>query len=267
MSDEYELSDVFVSAMEKGEAYHQSPEGQLNTIISSLPDNDPVKPVAQRAFTAYAREAQPQAQERPVGDGLVTIKTGSGASFSVHSDYHDRFKGFLSELEGMGYHVDPKQSGGYNFRRIAGTNSWSNHAFGAAIDVNWHVNTRSRGQTNLPDNIGEVAQRHGLAWGGTWSNPDYMHFEIAGANRSRQLRPLASLGSSTIEPSEIQSSGYTPIQGTYTPTNEPAVTSQKALGQQIVDMTPEFMGMLGSVSKATPSIKKGEAYKLSDYTG
>jgi hypothetical protein len=111
---------------------------------------------------------------------LLSFKTKKGAPFTVAADYAPRFQGFLNDLETAGYEIDPQQSGGYNPRNIAGTNKPSNHAFGRAIDVNWSLNPRGS-PGNLPANVGDIAKRHGLTWGGTWSNPDPMHFEVADA--------------------------------------------------------------------------------------
>ena len=90
---------------------------------------------------------------------------------------------------------------GYNCRRVKGTDNWSDHAYGAAVDVNPVQNPyvfpdetrppngagfaaldRSAGAV-LPD--GAIADgdavvrafaRIGWAWGGHFSDPDYQHF-------------------------------------------------------------------------------------------
>lgn len=90
---------------------------------------------------------------------------------------------------------------GYNCRRVAGQDSWSRHAYGAAIDINPVQNPyltaagvlppagrrfaevdRSAGARTEPGLIrpGDVVVRAfqdiGWTWGGTWSRPDYQHF-------------------------------------------------------------------------------------------
>ena len=90
---------------------------------------------------------------------------------------------------------------GFNCRRVKGTDNWSDHAYGAAVDVNPVQNPyvfpdetrppngagfaaldRSAGAV-LPD--GAIAEgdavvrafaRIGWAWGGRFSDPDYQHF-------------------------------------------------------------------------------------------
>ena len=92
---------------------------------------------------------------------------------------------------------------GFNCRRVAGTGRWSAHASGAAIDVNPVENpdlhdgtvrpTGGRPFARLDRNVGAAVTpgvlragdavvsafaRIGWEWGGTWSPPDYQHFEV-----------------------------------------------------------------------------------------
>lgn len=89
---------------------------------------------------------------------------------------------------------------GYNCRTVAGTTKLSNHALGLAIDVNPLVNPYVKGSVVDPPEgtawadrsadhpgmirDGDVAvqafARHGWAWGGHWSSPDYQHFSTSG---------------------------------------------------------------------------------------
>jgi hypothetical protein len=89
----------------------------------------------------------------------------------------------------------------FNCRAVAGTTKWSEHAFGAAIDVNPLVNPYVKGSTVDPpegatwadrsrqdpgmihDGDAAVAAfaRHGWGWGGHWaSGKDYQHFSASG---------------------------------------------------------------------------------------
>jgi hypothetical protein len=93
----------------------------------------------------------------------------------------------------------------YNCRRVAGSASWSDHAFGAAIDINPVENPylvdgsvrpaegrslaqldRSAG-SSVPAGViraGDVVVRAfaaiGWEWGGAWADPDYQHFAARG---------------------------------------------------------------------------------------
>ncbi len=79
-------------------------------------------------------------------------------------------------------------SGTYNCRRIAGTNRYSVHAYGAAIDINvkqahyWRwtkpdKNGLYRWRNRIPLEIVEIFEHHGFIWGGKWYHYDTMHFE------------------------------------------------------------------------------------------
>lgn len=89
---------------------------------------------------------------------------------------------------------------GFNCRFVDGTERWSNHAFGLAVDINPLVNPWVRDETALPiagaayidremalpgmihvgDDIIAVWEGVGWSWGGTWQSPDYMHFSQPG---------------------------------------------------------------------------------------
>ena len=82
--------------------------------------------------------------------------------------------------------------GGYNCRYIAGTTSWSLHAWGAAIDTNSSLNPMGQDHWNgtgidgqkygtyLPDIWRGPYPGHKFFWGLNWdSKPDPMHFQYA----------------------------------------------------------------------------------------
>jgi len=83
--------------------------------------------------------------------------------------------------------VNPKTTAAWNNRPIAGSDRWSTHATGAAVDINWDLwpmfrRNMSRAQRRACESI---EQRCGLAvvWGGRTSwvargRADEMHWEI-----------------------------------------------------------------------------------------
>jgi hypothetical protein len=77
-------------------------------------------------------------------------------------------------LEGYLSIEEWRSSGGcYAPRRISrfdAGGSISRHAWGIAIDIN----TKS----GYPPRIVEIFNSWGFAWGGTWTSPDEMHFEL-----------------------------------------------------------------------------------------
>lgn len=74
-------------------------------------------------------------------------------------------------------------TGTYNCRVIAGTNTYSNHAFGLAIDLDWQENARDGNWESEMRNRGmevikQVEKEGFMRWGGRYSSPDDMHFEV-----------------------------------------------------------------------------------------
>lgn len=89
----------------------------------------------------------------------------------------------------------------FNCRATTGGSSWSEHAYGRAIDVNPEVNPYVRGRLVLPpagvahldrsrrtpgmihagDAVVRAFATRGWAWGGTWTSlKDYQHFSTTG---------------------------------------------------------------------------------------
>ena len=117
---------------------------------------------------------------------IVTARAG-GRTFQVHRLAKVNFEGLVNELVSK-YGYSPKVIGGYNDRNIAGTSKKSNHAWGAAIDIDPDDNPFTSGTQYAlpkPPEIIATARKWGLGWGGEWSGrKDYMHFEVIGAPSS-----------------------------------------------------------------------------------
>lgn len=120
---------------------------------------------------------------------LVEAEAG-GIKFRVHRLAKRNFEGFVEDLiTQLGYH--PKVIYGYDPKHISGTETWSNHAYGAAIDIdptkNPRYGTAAGGPYALPKPpaIINLARKWGLGWGGEYrKSKDYMHFEVIGAPAS-----------------------------------------------------------------------------------
>jgi hypothetical protein len=102
-----------------------------------------------------------------------------GGSLTVNSTASKRFLDFMTELQKTGY--QPQSVAGYNVRNIAGTNKKSLHSYGLAVDIDPGGNGVQYGDSfssTLPSNVGEMAKKYGLEWGGAWNGPkkDPMHF-------------------------------------------------------------------------------------------
>lgn len=78
-----------------------------------------------------------------------------------------------------------KMDGGFAWRRIAGENRLSPHAFGIAFDISPGIATYWRWsklrphplQQSYPAAIVEAFENEGFIWGGKWHEYDLMHFE------------------------------------------------------------------------------------------
>ena len=88
----------------------------------------------------------------------------------------------------------------FNCRYVDGTDRWSNHAFGLAVDINPLINPWARegnvlplegtpfadrsapipGMINVGDQAIKIFESVGWSWGGVWSSADYMHFSGPG---------------------------------------------------------------------------------------
>jgi D-alanyl-D-alanine carboxypeptidase len=113
-------------------------------------------------------------------DRIVTFRAG-GISLTAHEDAASLFAAFVTDIVGRGYAVDRvADDWGYNCRKIAGSDSWSYHAWGLAIDLNATQNPMgTKLVTDMPNWIDEVAATYGLYWGGLFNRrKDAMHFEV-----------------------------------------------------------------------------------------
>ena len=192
---------------------------QVNdSIVSTMPSHEPMtrknvgefagvepgSPASEVQSDPSSTESQADAplSDEPIpeiGDetGLATVRSRTGVSTQVAAVFQKNFQGLIDDLDAMGYEI--KQLGGYVNRNARGASRPSFHAMGAAIDINWNQNGYSstvpagwnprtsrapQYKCDLPSNIGEIAARHGLGWGGNWSRPwDPMHFSMASAER------------------------------------------------------------------------------------
>lgn len=130
-------------------------------------------------------DAQNRGWGPPCPDGeIVNIQAG-GRSFNVHKKVAPIFQAFITDLVATPYPIDrgTLDDWSYNCRKIAGSTSWSNHAWGLAVDINSLTNPmRSPLTTDMPSwvrNETNLMNKYGLRWGGEYSGtPDPMHFEF-----------------------------------------------------------------------------------------
>ena len=146
-------------------------------------------------------------------DGLV-----HRGELVVHGDYADAMVNAFRRLFEIRFPIERMQlvdefggddfastlannTAAFNCRAVVGRpGSWSEHAFGRAIDVNPRVNPyvlepriqhpelapfldRSRNDPGIiraGDDVVQAFASVGWQWGGTWSSPDYQHFSATG---------------------------------------------------------------------------------------
>lgn len=142
-------------------------------------DNAKKPPVAVGGSSASGSAPLPTGKIDPYAS-MRTMKFG-GMSYTVNSTAAKRFQGLLRDLKKNGYM--PSSIGGFSNRNIAGTNTKSLHSYGLAIDIDPSKNPVTwdgKNITALPSNVGQLAKKHGLAWGGDWngSKKDTMHFSV-----------------------------------------------------------------------------------------
>lgn len=86
-----------------------------------------------------------------------------------------------------------KYAGAYNPRKVRGSaTKWSNHAFGAAIDLNAAENGFGTGHGTMPQPVIDAFKRQGARWGGDYhGRTDPMHFEFCDATGYPGATPTA----------------------------------------------------------------------------
>jgi poly-gamma-glutamate synthesis protein (capsule biosynthesis protein) len=142
------------------------------------------------------------------GTWVVAAKAVPGIKLLVNTMWDSRFPLFkVAESSdyykgGTGNDADKRLmngniSSGFNCRTVTGTTSWSNHAYGLAVDINplwnpyvtkqgvqppaskpWMKKRKGTGVLEAKGTIVKKMTAAGWTWGGYWSNPDYQHLEL-----------------------------------------------------------------------------------------
>lgn len=124
-------------------------------------------------------------QPCPSGDIVELVARGVNFPGGIHRRAVQPFKGLASEFHEQ---VEPLQNGacwGYDCRNISGSDSYSYHAWGLAIDVNAPDHPQGQQGTftaKQADTCRQLAEKYGMRWGGDYtSTVDEMHFEFMGS--------------------------------------------------------------------------------------
>ena len=182
--------------------------------------------------------------------GLTTVTSKSGPSTKVGSTYASNFQSFINDLEATGYKIS--SLGGYANRANANNpNVKSYHAMGAAIDINPASNPNRSTKTDLPQETGALAAKHGLGWGMNWNSvKDPMHFSAAKSEQGSfdiQRGSMASYASG---------SDYVPESG-------PAIVGEK--GPELV-MSQDGSSRLTGDGPHAENLQQGDSVLPADKT-
>ncbi|MEA2452312.1 MAG: hypothetical protein QOG04_1022 [Actinomycetota bacterium] len=145
--------------------------------------------------------------DRHVGKLVVHRDAVTAISNAFHSMWRHDFKihrmNLIDRFGGSDRRsMAADNTSAFNCRNVAGTDHWSQHAYGRAIDINPVENpyVRSDGSASPPagsrytdrsqqrkgmvhsgDPVVRAFARQGWGWGGSWSSPkDYQHFSATG---------------------------------------------------------------------------------------
>jgi len=132
-------------------------------------------------------------------------KKAASALFAALTDIWEHYGKNQATIDKLGI---SKCAGTYNPRKVRGSKTkWSNHAFGAAIDINAEENGFNAKST-IPQPVVDAFKRQGARWGGDYkTRKDPMHFEFCDASPVR----TASLGDTTLP--EMDSDSDAPDTG------------------------------------------------------
>lgn len=127
------------------------------------------------------------------------LKRLGGFSGSVHHVVHPVFEYLIAEFSRR---VEPINIGsqddwGYTPKKISGTDVYSNHASGTAIDLNSRKHEQGKRGTFTSTQVREIREilkevDDVVQWGGDWNYPDEMHFEIRRSVSEQKVREVAA---------------------------------------------------------------------------
>lgn len=200
-------------------------------------------------------------------DRLMEIMQ-NGQKWVVNTYAAQAFQGLLKELADRGYPL--KSSGGFNYRNIRGGNRLSQHAFGNAIDVNADTNPLGSAKTDLPSDIGDIAAKYGLEWGGHWkSRPDPMHFEWRGSGGVGPNMVLPAGAAATGAPNAANPVGDYAFAGAKVPpvVAAPPVAGAPQAGFGAYDAVGTLAGALSGLGKMMAAPKAAQVAPKSGPVG
>ncbi|MBE9636309.1 M15 family metallopeptidase [Salipiger pacificus] len=133
---------------------------------------------------AVARESLVRVDFAGLSEAAVMVTARRGVACQLRAAVA-RLEGRPSEVLTAAFHAP---GGGFNWRRIGGTDRLSAHSYGIAVDLNaelggyWRWSGAEEGQvgaydTRIPLQVVDAFETYGFIWGGKWHHFDGMHFE------------------------------------------------------------------------------------------
>lgn len=124
----------------------------------------------------------------PCKGSIKTVVLSNGVKLPVREEMVELIALLSNETMRRGYNLVPGWCWGWSCRKIRKTkirktSTWSNHAWGLAVDLNAPKNPRKRPKTtDMPDWMPALWKSYGFRWGGDYTTtPDTMHFEFMGS--------------------------------------------------------------------------------------
>jgi hypothetical protein len=116
----------------------------------------------------------------------VTLTRADGVRLPVRREIAALVAYLCDATEAKGYDLRAGWCWGYACRKIRGSSTWSNHAWGLAVDLNAPENPMGPRNGRIRRYPAAIAlwKNYGFRWGGDYSGrADDMHFEFMGTPR------------------------------------------------------------------------------------
>ena len=136
---------------------------------------------------------------------IKTLVRADGVKLPVRVEILELVRLLCDETERLGYNLKAGWCWGYACRKIRGSSSWSNHAWGLAVDLNAPENPMGprTGKIRRYPKVIALWKSFGFRWGGDYSGrADDMHFEFMGSvtdAKAQTQRALRELGGQQSE--------------------------------------------------------------------
>lgn len=216
-----------------GESWTTGPS-KTSTPSETLPPKEP-----QTTATA-AMGADARGWGAPCSGRTVTVSRPDGVRLPVRTEIAKLVALLCAETERLGYNLRPGECWGYACRKIRGSSTWSNHAWGLAVDLNAPENPMGprNGKIRQYPKVIALWKSYGFRWGGDYSGrADDMHMEFVGT-------PSDAKRFTTQAEQELEND-MTPEQDERLKAVEKAVFSKR--GEKVYETTTILENMLKAI--------------------